>query len=93
MMSAAAYRPAVILLYTAETDVTLLRVADNLGVATLQLPAPGILRESVRSVWESSTSAHAVLTYCMFGWNYTFVRHSAVSVLVCSVNSQNLLCF
>ena len=44
------YRPAAILLHTAETDAVLIDIADDLGVACLQLPAPAVFRQSVRSL-------------------------------------------
>lgn len=50
--SGAGYRPAAVLLHTAETDGAFIDIADNLGVACLQLPAPAVLRGSVRSVWD-----------------------------------------
>lgn len=49
-------RPAAVLLHTAETDAALIDMASNLGVACVQLPAPGVLRESVRSVWDLGKS-------------------------------------
>ena len=52
MPSVAGYRPAAVLLHTAETDAALIDVADDLGVACMQLPAPAVLRQSVRSVWD-----------------------------------------
>ena len=52
MLSVAGYRPAAVLLHTAETEAALIDVADDLGVACLQLQAPVVLRQSVRSVWD-----------------------------------------
>ena len=44
----AGYRPAAILLHTAETDAVLIG---------LQLPAPAVLRQSVRSLWDLGKSS------------------------------------
>ncbi|KAL3155918.1 hypothetical protein ABBQ32_012915 [Trebouxia sp. C0010 RCD-2024] len=52
------YRPAAVLLHTAETDAVLIDTAGDLGVACLQLPAPAVLRQSVRSVWDLALKAY-----------------------------------
>ena len=88
----AGYRPAAILLHTAEIDAVLIDTADDLGVACLQLPAPAVLRQSVRSVWDSGRSN---LRPQLFLLSFTVVVASIgttpfdthVFVLLCSVNS------
>lgn len=44
--------PAAVLLHTADTDGSLLGLADELGVACQELPSSGVLRESVRPFWD-----------------------------------------
>lgn len=46
-------RPAAILLHTPEADAALLRAADELGVACVEVPPLKALRESLRSFWDS----------------------------------------
>ena len=58
-LSVAGYRrlqDTAVLLHTAETDAVLIDTAVDLGVACLQLPAPAVLRQSVRSVWDLGKS-------------------------------------
>lgn len=96
--SVAGYRPAAVLLHTAETDAVLIDTAGDLGVACLQLPAPAVLRQSVRSVWDLGRSS---LRPQLFLISFTVLVASIgttpfdahVFVLLCSVNSQSLLCY
>lgn len=63
----AGYRPAAVLLHTAETDAAILDLADHLGVGCEQLPAPGVLRKSVRSVWDSGKPTSSPPVLCAAG--------------------------
>ena len=87
MPSVAGYRPAAVLLHTAETEAALIDVADGLGVACLQLQAPAVLRQSVRSVWDLGKERifcpqlHAVLAQDLYFQCSSLLSFCAVSTV------------
>ncbi|KAL3155453.1 hypothetical protein ABBQ38_011009 [Trebouxia sp. C0009 RCD-2024] len=86
------YRPAAVLLHTAETDAAILDLADHLGVGCEQLPAPGVLRKSVRSVWDSVSTAKVFFVTTEAANTLrlapTFARRLNAEGTLCRINLQ-----
>lgn len=62
--SATKLQPAAVLLHTSEDDAALLRLADHLGLIRKEIPPMAVLRESVRSVWDSGTQSLKDYSFC-----------------------------